>query len=84
MNSNPTRTEMAKSHAAKSHPTEEALAGAALALLNGHSVFRFLAETFAALDAAQVDLTLSAEAAGGLYLICEKASEELIDAYGHL
>lgn len=84
MNSITNRAEMTKRHAATSHPTEEALAGAALALLNGHSVFRFLAETFAALDAGQVDFALSSEAAGGLSLICEKAADELIDAYGHM
>lgn len=82
MNSNPTREERAIEHATKFPPTVEAAADAALALMDGYSVFRFLAETFAALNGR--DLSLSSDAVEGLSRICEKAADKLIDAYGHL
>lgn len=66
----------------KHPPTVEAVANASVALLSGYQAFRFLAETFGALNATDVDLTLSSDAAAGLAHMCEKAGQDLLDAYG--
>ena len=52
------------------------------AVMSGYQAFRFLAETFGAINATDVDLTLSSDAAAGLAHMCEKVGEELINAYG--
>ena len=52
------------------------------AVMSGYQAFRFLAETFGAVNATDLDLTLSSDAAAGLAHMCEKVSEELINAYG--
>lgn len=80
----PTREEMERNHAAKAKPTPEALADALQALMDGYQSFRFLAETFGALNATEVTLTLSSDAAAGLSHMCEQAAGKLLDAYGNL
>lgn len=52
------------------------------AVMSGYQAFRFLVETFGVLNARDVDLTLSSDAAAGLAHMCEKVSVELINAYG--
>lgn len=52
------------------------------AVMSGYQALRFLVETFGALNATEVTLTLSSDAAAGLAHMCEKVGEELINAYG--
>lgn len=68
----------------KNPPTVEAVANASVALLGGYQAFRFLAETFGAIDRAGEALTLSEDAAAGLARFCEDAAGRLMDAYGPL
>ena len=64
------------------NPSKEALGTVCGTIYSSASVFRFLAETFGAVNATDVDLTLSSDAAAGLAHMCEKVGEELINAYG--
>ena len=54
------------------------------ALMGGYQAFRFLAETFGAMDMADAELTLSEDAVAGLARFCEDAAARLMDAYGPL
>ena len=51
------------------------------ALMGGYQAFRFLAETFGAIEATEVAVKLSSDGAAGLAHMCEKAGQELLDAY---
>lgn len=66
------------------NPSKEALGTVCGTIYSSASVFRFLAETFGALDAGGVDLKLSSDAAGGLAHICNGEVDALWDAYGRL
>ena len=68
----------------KNPPSVEKVAAASVALLGGYQAFRFLAETFGAIDRADVDLTLSEDGVAGLARFCEDAAARLMDAYGLL
>ena len=68
----------------KNPPSVEKMAAASVALLGGYQAFRFLAETFGAIEATEVTVKLSSDGAAGLAHMCEKAGQELLDAYGLL
>ena len=68
----------------KNPPSVEKVAAASVALLGGYQAFRFLAETFGAMDMADAELTLSEDAVAGLARFCEDAAARLMDAYGPL
>ena len=67
-----------------SYEQKEALGTVCGTIYSSASVFRFLAETFGALDAGGVDLKPSSDAAGGIAHICKKEADALFDAYGLL
>lgn len=67
-----------------STPSPKTLADVSKALMDGYHAFRFLADTFGALNATDADLTLSSDGAAGLAHMCEQVGGELLDAYGIL
>ena len=70
------------SHEAAAQVKVETLKEVGEAVMSGFQAFRFLAEAFGVVNATDLDLTLSSDAAAGLAHMCEKVGEELINAYG--
>ena len=72
------------SHEAAAQVKPDTLKEVGEAVMSGYQAFRFLAETFGAIEATEVTVKLSSDGAAGLAHMCEKAAQELLDAYGIL